>query len=108
MNWLLLNRYSGRKQLINMAKKGANGVMELTTRKKALELGLKPEMFPRLTPDDYPTFQNQKWTSFRGWVTDNVKYPSEATAQKIEGWVTVNFTVELDGTISNPKVIGYF
>jgi TonB family protein len=86
-------------------EKGANGIMELTTRKKALELGLKPEMFPRLAPEDYPTFQNQKWTSFRGWVTDNVKYPSEATAQKIEGWVTVNFSVELDGTISNPKVM---
>ena len=43
---------------------------------------------------------------FRGWVTDNVKYPAEATAQKIEGWVTVNFTVELDGTISNPVASG--
>lgn len=98
----------GKEATDKYGEKGANGVMELTTRKKALELGLKPEMFPRLTPDDYPTFQNQKWTSFRGWVTDNVKYPSEATAQKIEGWITINFTVELDGTISNPKVMGNF
>ncbi len=96
----------GKEATDKYGEKGANGVMELTTRKKALELGIKPEMFPRLAPEDYPTFQNQKWTSFRGWVSDNVKYPSEATAQQIEGWVTVNFSVELDGTISNPKVMG--
>jgi TonB family protein len=87
-------------------EKGANGVMEITTRQKAKELGLKPEYFPRRAPEDYPTFQNQKWTSFRGWVTDQIKYPSEAQAQKIEGWVMVNFTVELDGSISNPVAFG--
>ena len=102
----IVKQVFGKEATDKYGEKGANGVMELTTRKKALELGLKPEMFPRLAPEDYPTFQNQKWTSFRGWVTDNVKYPSEATAQKIEGWVTVNFSVELDGTISNPKVMG--
>jgi len=96
----------GKEATDKYGEKGVNGVVELTTRKKALELGLKPEMFPRLTPDDYPTFQNQKWTSFRGWVTDNVKYPAEATAQKIEGWIWINFTVELDGTISNPISFG--
>jgi|WetSurSiteA1Bulk_404760.scaffolds.fasta_scaffold10809_2 TonB family protein len=87
-------------------EKGTNGVWELTTRKKALELGLKPEVFPRLAPEDYPTFQNQYYTSFRDWVIDNVKYPAEATAQKIEGWVWVRFTVELDGSISNPIALG--
>jgi TonB family protein len=102
----IVKQIFGKEATDKYGEKGANGVMELTTRKKALELGLKPEMFPRLTPDDYPTFQNQKWTSFRGWVADNVKYPSEATAQKIEGWVMVSFSVELDGTISNPKVMG--
>jgi len=96
----------GKEATDKYGEKGANGVMELTTRKKALEMGLKPEMFPRLAPEDYPTFQNQKWTSFRGWVNNNVKYPAEATAQQIEGWVTVSFSVELDGTVSNPKVMG--
>jgi TonB family protein len=96
----------GKEASEKYGENGANGVMELTTRGKALELGIKPEFFPRLAPEDYPTFQNQKWTSFREWVTDQVKYPSEARAQKIEGWVTVNYTVELDGTISNPVALG--
>ena len=96
----------GKEATDKYGEKGSYGVMELTTRKKALELGLKPEIFPRLTPDDYPTFQNQHWASFKQWVADNVKYPAEATTQKIEGWVWINFTVELDGSISNPAVFG--
>ena len=97
---------SGKEATDKYGEKGLYGVMELITRKKALEMGLKPEIFPRLTPDDYPTFQNQYWSSFEEWVTDNIKYPAEATAQKIEGWVWINFTVELDGSISNPIVFG--
>ena len=97
---------SGKEATDKYGEKGSYGVMELITRKKALAMGLKPEIFPRLTPDDYPTFQNQYWSSFKEWVTDNIKYPAEATAQKIEGWVWINFTVELDGSISNPIVFG--
>ncbi len=102
----IVNNLFGKAASDKYGEKGAYGVMEITTRKKAKESGLKPEYFPRLTPEDYPTFQNQKWTSFREWVTDQVKYPSEARGQKIEGWVTVNYTVGLDGTISNPVALG--
>jgi TonB family protein len=105
-NLCIVKNMFGKEASDKYGEKGAYGVMELTTRKKALELGIKPEFFPRLAPEDYPTFQNQKWTSFRWWVTDNAKYPSEAQARKLEGWLTVNFTVELDGTVSNPKASG--
>lgn len=80
-------------------EKGANGAYEITTRKKALEMGLKPP-FPRLSPDDYPTFQGQKTSGFADWVAGHISYPTEAQARQIEGWVTLNFNVELDGTIS--------
>jgi TonB family protein len=102
----IIKNLFGKEATDKYGERGANGVMELTTRKKAQELGLKPEYFPRRTPDDYPTFQGQKWTSFREWVIDHVKYPAEAQSKEIEGWVNVNFTVEVDGTISNPKPLG--
>jgi TonB family protein len=86
-------------------EKAASGAIEVTTRKRALEMGLKPP-FPRLSPDDYPTFQGQKWNTFHDWVTDHVEYPSEGKARKAAGWVTVNFMIELDGTVSNPVVLG--
>jgi TonB family protein len=80
--------------------KGTNGVWEITTRKKALEMGLKPP-FPRLVPDDYPTFQNKRFDRFNEWVGNQIKYPAEAQTKKLEGWVALSFNVELNGTISN-------
>ena len=91
---------SGKEATDKYGEPGTNGVYEITTRKKALEMGLKSP-FPRLAPEDYPTFQNQRYSGFDSWVAGQVRYPSEARAKKLEGWVTVNFTVELDGTISN-------
>jgi TonB family protein len=81
-------------------EKGANNVIEITTRKKALEMGLKPP-FPRIGPDDFPTFQNQHFTAFEKWVEKQAIYPPEAQAKGVEGWVTVRFNVEIDGSLSN-------
>lgn len=73
--------------------------VKIITRKKALEMGLKPP-FPRLAPEDYPTFQGQRYSAFQDWFVSQVKYPAEASEQKIEGWVSVNFKVQLDGTLT--------
>lgn len=86
-------------------EKGSKGVYEITTRKKALEMGLKPP-FPRLDQQDYPTFQGQRYGHFNQWVIDNAKYPAEAKEKGIEGWVSVNFTIELDGSLSNIAAAG--
>lgn len=99
-NMGIIKMVMGKEATDKYGEKGANGVYEITTRKKALEMGLKPP-FPRLAPEDYPTFQNQRASSFNEWVASQVKYPAEAQTKKLEGWVSVNFTVELNGTISN-------
>jgi TonB family protein len=90
----------GKEATDKYGEKGANGVYEIITRKKALAMGLKPP-FPRLGPEDFPTFQNQRFTSFTEWVVSQVKYPADARTKNLEGWVSVNFTVELNGNISN-------
>jgi TonB family protein len=90
----------GKEATDKYGEKGANGVMEIITRKKALEMGLKPP-YPRLAPEDYPTFQGQRFSAFNQWVAGQVKYPSEAQSRQIEGWVSLNFTIELNGTLSN-------
>ncbi|PVX51657.1 energy transducer TonB [Hallella colorans] len=41
---------------------------------------------------------------FMKWLTRNLRYPSAAQQQKIEGRVVVTFIVNKDGTIANPKV----
>jgi len=90
----------GKEATDKYGEKGANGVYEITTRKKALEMGLKPP-FPRLGPQDLPTFQDQPMVAFTKWVVENAKYPAEAQEKKAEGWVSINFTIELDGSLSN-------
>ncbi len=92
----------GKEATEKYGEKGASGVYEITTRSKALSMGIKSPL-PRLGPDDYPTFQNQKFGSFNDWVAKQIKYPADARAKNLEGWVQINFTVEPDGTLSNIK-----
>lgn len=92
----------GKEATDKYGEKGANGVFEITTRKKALEMGLNPP-YPRLAPQDYPTFGGKDHKLFNDWVTGQVKYPPEATAKNAEGYVSVSFTIEMDGTINNIK-----
>ena len=93
---------SGKEATEKYGEKGANGVYEIMTRTKAIAMGIKSPL-PRLGPNDYPTFQNQGFGQFNYWVANQVKYPPEAQAKKLEGWIQINFTVELDGTLSNIK-----
>jgi TonB family protein len=96
----IIKMVMGKEATDKYGDKGVNGVYEITTRVKALEMGLKPP-FQRLAPEDFPTFQGQKHFSFKDWVADQVKYPVEAQENKLEGWVTVNFKVELDGSVTD-------
>jgi TonB family protein len=90
----------GKEATDKYGDKAVPGAWEITTRKKALEMGLKPP-YPRLAPDDYPTFQNKRYDNFTEWVGSQIKYPAAAQTKKQEGWVALNFNVELNGTISN-------
>lgn len=89
----------GKEATDKYGEKAVNGVYEIMTRKRALEIGLKPN-FQRLAPKDFPTFQNQQHSSFAVWVAGQAKYPEAAKAKNVQGWVSVNFTVELDGSLS--------
>ena len=39
-------------------------------------------------------------------MAGQVRYPSEAQTKKLAGWVMVNYTVELNGSVSNPVPVG--
>jgi TonB family protein len=41
---------------------------------------------------------------FSSWVASQIKYPSKALKENIQGWVHVAYIVELDGRISNVKI----
>lgn len=99
-NYGMLKMISAKDGAEKYGDKAVNGVAEITTRKKALEMGLKPP-FPRLAPEDFPTFQGNRFTSFENWVAGKIVYPTEAKAQQQEGWISVNYTVQLNGTVTD-------
>ena len=85
-------------------EKGKKGVIEILTRKKAAELGIKVPA-QRKSPEDYPTFQGESFTKFSNWLAERIKYPADAAARGKEGRVTVNYVIQPDGTISKPTVM---
>jgi TonB family protein len=85
-------------------EKGKKGAIEIITRKKAAELGIKVPA-QRTNPDDYPTFRGDSFIKFSNWLADNIKYPADASARGKEGRVTVSYVIQPDGTISKATLI---
>ena len=91
---------------------GANGVVVVTTKKAAIEEKIKEG---KVTEEDYDqlTFNVvEKMPEFEGgmdgmmsFLQKNIKYPAEAKEKGDEGRVIVQFVVEKDGSIVEPKVV---
>jgi TonB family protein len=102
----LVKVLKGKEATDKYGEKGKDGVIEIITKKRAAELGLNtspPASMLRQTRDpyDFPTFQGGDLLAFQEWVASTVKYPAEASNRKVEGWVSVNYTINTDGSISN-------
>lgn len=95
----------GKEATDKYGEAGKNGVEEVYSRKKATDLGLKFP-FRRFGPDEYPTFLGKSYTTFQGWVINQIKYPPEATLKGIEGRITVGYTIGSDGSVTNVQVQG--
>lgn len=98
-NFGTMSMLQGKAATDKYGEKAANGVAEILTRKKAIEMGLNPP-YPRVGPDDFPTFNGNNFADLNSWVTKKVIYPEEAKSKGIEGWVSVNYTIEKDGSIT--------
>lgn len=53
--------------------------------------------------DEYPVFEQIK--EIKDFAESLIEYPKEAIASQVEGVVMVNFIVEKDGTVSNPRFL---
>ena len=96
---------SGTEATKKYGAAGKNGANEIYSRKKAKELGIKVP-FRRESADDYPTFQGKSVATFADWLAGQISYPDDAAAKGVGGTVTANYTVELDGSISNIRLFG--
>jgi TonB family protein len=96
----------GKEATDKYGEEGTPGVIEITTRQQAAETGMytaPPASRLRQTrdPNDYPAFQGGDLMEFQEWVASRVSYPGEALSGKIEGWVSVNYTISPDGIVSS-------
>jgi len=57
-----------------------------------------------LDVDQMPVF-NQDFKSFESWVASEIIYPEEAIQEGITGTPWISFVVEIDGSVSNVKVL---
>lgn len=63
------------------------------------------EDLPFTTVEQMPTFQGGDLITFNRWVMSQIRYPEIAQQNGIQGRVLVKFIVEIDGSLSNIKVI---
>ena len=52
-----------------------------------------------------PRFQDGDAGQFSHWVNENLKYPKEAIKDSLQGRVTLQFTIEKDGSVTDVRVL---
>lgn len=63
------------------------------------------EVIPFQLVEEKPSFQGGDSNNFSKWVNQRLVYPDSLKKQGIQGRVTLQFTVQADGTVSNVRVL---
>ena len=63
------------------------------------------EAIPYQLVEQKPSFQDGDANTFAKWVNEHLTYPEAAKDVCAQGRVTLQFTVETDGSITNAKVL---
>lgn len=108
-----INVLKGESAIAMYGDKGKNGVILITMKKPSLEVisagnpaqdqGKQGEDEKYVIIEEMPQFPGGE-DAMMSWIVNNVRYPSEAIAQKISGLVYVSFTVGATGKVSNAQI----
>ncbi len=66
---------------------------------------VEEEAIPFALVETKPMFQGGDANNFSRWVATHLQYPEIAKENGVQGKVTLQFTVNTDGTVSNVKVL---
>lgn len=69
------------------------------------EEAVEEEAIPFALVENKPTFQGGDANTFSKWVNSRLEYPEIAKENGIQGRVTLQFTVNTDGSVSDVKVL---
>ncbi len=66
---------------------------------------VEEEAIPFQLVEEKPSFNGGDANEFSKWVNSNLQYPEIAKENGVQGRVTLQFTVETDGRVTNVKVL---
>lgn len=66
---------------------------------------VEEEAIPFQLVEEKPSFNGGDANEFSKWVSQHLEYPEIAKENGVQGRVTLSFTVNADGTVSNVKVL---
>ena len=66
---------------------------------------MEEEAIPFQLVEEKPSFNGGDANEFSKWVNSKLVYPEIAKENGVQGRVTLQFTVNADGTVSNVKVL---
>ena len=73
--------------------------------KEVIEEEVEEETFFVYNVDEKPSFNGGDANEFSKWVNSQLRYPVIAQEMHIQGKVTLQFTIEKDGSLQNVKVL---
>lgn len=63
------------------------------------------EILPFILIEDKPSFMGGDYNTFARWVAQRIVYPEPAAANGIQGRVTLQFVIDIDGRIKDIQVL---
>ena len=81
------------------------GVEIMDYVEEVVEEVVEEEAIPFQLVEEKPSFNGGDANEFSKWVNKNLNYPEIAKENGVQGKVTLQFTVNPDGTVSNVKVL---
>ena len=73
--------------------------------KEVVEEEVEEEPIQHVFVQEQPTFNGGDANEFSKWVNSRLQYPQIAQEMQIQGKVTLQFTIEKDGSLKNVKVL---
>lgn len=102
----------GRLSMIDIHFDEYKGLVDATiidkgdgTETDEKEVGQEPERIPFQLVEQKPSFNGGDANEFSKWVNSRLVYPEIAKKNGIQGRVTLQFTIEADGRVTNVKVL---
>jgi TonB family C-terminal domain len=90
---------------INMEDDSNLGVEIMDYKAEVVEEEVEEEAIPFALVEEKPKFQGGDANSFSKWVNSKLVYPEIAKENGVQGRVTLQFTVNTDGSVSNVQVL---